>query len=722
MSPTLAKKLNQQKPVKTPSVLQMESTDCGAAALAIILGYYGCFVPIEELRLQCGVSRDGVSTHNLIKAAGHYGLKADLNHQVPKKTITQAFPCILFWDKRHFVVLEGFKGDKVYINDPKKGRYVMMRSVFDTQFSGASIQFNLTDRFEKCKQKKPILNLFRQLLKEEYVSLGSIFLYSLLLILPNIATPMFSKSYIDHYVLQNQTAWLSVFFKIMLWVVGLQALFNFLQQSALRRFECKYAKKLASTLIHHLLALPTLFFASRNAGDLSLRPQATQLLAITLTGPICAALTGSIQLLVYLGFMLYFSPLLSLIACVFASANLCSMLLSKAKKSHLAALTTQQIVDLSALTASYISMVPQIKAMGSEQTFFAKWQENLNQHLHSYRQLASTHATTQAMSLFLSTSAHAVTIGVGAVLTLHQQMTLGDLMAFNLLFFAFNQSILQCIKLGNQFHLASSNYQRITDITAYPNAITQHHQSSLSAQYHGKIEIIDLTFGYSPFDTPLFNKLNLTIEAKSKVAIVGCSGSGKTTLVNLIAGIYQPWSGTILIDGQPLVSLSAEMRVRLMGVVSQEQFFYQGSIRDNLCLWETTHTDVEIMDAVRAACIDEFISQLEDGLDFQLTDGATNLSGGQRQRLEIARTLLIKPKILLLDEATNTLDPLIEQHIDNHLSQQKITTISIAHRFNSIRHADKIFILKQGILVDSGTHQSLTAQQSRAYLELFSHA
>ena len=718
----MQKKVNQQKPVKTPSILQMENNDCGATALAIILGYYGCFVTIEALRVQCGVSRDGVSINNLINAANNYGLKAFIHHQVPSQQTTPNFPFILFWNKRHFVVLEGFKGDKVYINDPKKGRYTITRSEFDAHFSGTSIQFSVTAQFEKRKKEKPLFNLFRQLLKEERPSLAFIFLYSLLLTLPTIATPLFSRSYFDHYVIQNQTAWLAAFFKIMLLVLCLQALLNFLQQRTLRLLECKYAKKLTSKLIHHLLSLPTLFFASRNAGDLSLRPQAAQLLATTLTGPICAALTGTIQLFVYISMMLFFSPLLSLIACIFASANLCSMLISKAKKSHLASLTTQQMVDLSSLTASYIAMVPQIKAMGSEQIFFAKWQENLNQHLHSYGQLALTHAKTQAFSLFLSTAAHAVTIGVGAVLALHNQISLGELMGFNLLFFAFNQSILQVIKVGNQFHLAASNYQRITDITTYPTSITKQDPLSSMPICHGKIEIIDLTFGYSPLDTPLFNKLYMTIEAQSRVAIVGCSGSGKTTLVNLIAGIYQPWSGTILMDGQPLATLSAEIRSRLIGVVSQAQFFYQGSIRDNICLWETHYHDAEIMDAARAACIDEFINQLDDGLDFELTDGATNLSGGQRQRLEIARTLLIKPKILLLDEATNTLDPLIEEKIDNNLGLQNVTTISIAHRFNTIRNADKIFILNHGAIVDAGTHQTLKAQQSQAYLALFNHA
>lgn len=714
--------------------MQTEINDCGIAALAIVLAYYGCYVPIEELRAHCSVSRDGTSIIELTKAAHYYGLKTDILYnsslppfeqnegvftRVPDQTRSFSVPMILFWNKHHFVVLEGFKGNNVFINDPKKGRHSISRSTFDAAFSGTTIGFSLTQQFRKRKKPKRLLKLVEDLLKYDRRRITGILVSALLLTLPSMAIPLFSKGYIDCYLTQTQENWMKQYFAIMLLTLIVQIIFSFFQQKTLRQLECDYAQKLSANLIHRLLQCPLIFFASRPAGDLSHRSQAAQSLAATLTGPICATLSSSLQLCVYLTMMFIYSPLLSLVAVAFSMSNVIWTSLSQEKRKQLTALTHHHLVDLTSSTTNYLAMIATIKAMGAEHLLLSKWQNTLSQYLQTYSQSSLTHIKTQSISFFLTSTAYAVTMGLGALQVTQGQLTLGELMAFNVLFFSFQQSSSQWIKLTNQFHVAQVNYQQISDITNYHNPNTNLPEKALPLKRHGKIEIVDLCFGYGAKDKPLFNKLNLTIEANSKIAILGASGSGKTTLVNLIAGLYSPWSGSILIDGVPLATIPAEQRAERIGVVSQDQFFFKASLLQNLTLWETTYTRTEVMDALKEACLEEFIMQLDDGLDFEVTEGATNLSGGQRQRFEIARTLLIKPDILIFDEATSALDPLIEQQIQNNLRRKLLTSITIAHRLSTIRNADTIYILQQGNLIDSGTHETLINKQSQAYLSLF---
>lgn len=702
--------------------MQSETTDCGAAVLGIILAYYGCFIPLAELRVQCGVSRDGVSTVNLINAAQSYGMSATITKQAWDLTKKITNPVILFWNRRHFVVLEGIKNGTVFINDPSTGPRVISFATFNQCFSGITIELTPTPDFKKRKKERTWFSTLARVLRGDWHSLGFMLLTTLFLALPGLAVPVFSKIYIDHYRIESRTHWLSYFFSIMLIMLIVQATLIYLQRKTLRRFETKLAVGLGKKLIHRLLHLPAIFFSHRNAGDLTHRIQATDRLVEVFANPLCAALTGFIQIIFYLALMLCYSVKLTPIACLIAILNVACFYLTREKRQHLSSLAKQEMTTLTSLTTSNLSLMLQIKAMDSEKECFAKWQAQLVRYLNAYHQLSFINAITLAISIVLISTTTVFIFGMGAWLVINGSMTLGELIAFNALFLAFNEPVFQFVNLGNQFHQIQAEYRRVTDITDYqakqpaPEII---HPSTAYLSKKGTIEIIDLVFGYNRLDKPLFNKLNLTIEGQSNVAIVGPSGSGKSTLAHLISGLYTPWSGMILVDGIPLSTLSAEERAKLIAVVSQDTFFFKGSIKENLNMWDTNYSLLAMEKAANAACIDDLISNTEQRFDFQLHEGANNISGGQRQRLEIARTLLVNAPILILDEATSALDPFIEGQINQNIRSYGHTTLSIAHRFNTIRDADAIFIINNGQLVDSGSHQTLSAKKSKPYWELF---
>lgn len=710
--------------VKTPTFIQTENSDCGATSLRIILAYYKCFVPLADLRIQCGVSRDGVNNKNLVEAAKKYGMSAVISRQTPKENSNFTTPVIIFWNRRHFIVLEGFRGNKVYINDPNTGHRLIDREVFDKNFSGMAIHLTPTKIFKKIKKKQLFLQKLKEHLQEEWSTLSFMLLATTLLACLNLATPLFSRFYTDNYFIPLQVKSLNHgfthLFVLMAFVIILQGFFIYLRRKMMRRLETKLTKRFNSKLTHRLLSLPAVFFAHRHAGDLMQRLQSTDKFAELFTGPIFNASMGFIQLFLYLSLMIYYSPVLSLIVCLISLFNLLCFYSFKTRQRQLSAKNKQEMTTLTALTMSDISMISQIKAMGCEGDFFLKWKAQLVLYLESFYKLSFIKATTKTISLFLISVSTICSFGLGAWLSIKGFMTLGELMAFNVLSLAFNEPIIQAVQLGNQLHQFQVDYQRVMDITEYQQAEPIRPMSSQVSQFGtGVIEIIDLTFGYSRLERPLFKNLNLTIKKGTKVAVVGLSGSGKSTLIHLISGLYTPWSGTILIDGVPLSTISSEKRSKLIAVVSQEHFFFKGSVRDNLCLWGSERSYSDLMRVVKDACIDDLITQTVEGFDFELMEGARNLSGGQRQRLEIARTLLINAPILLLDEATSAMDTCVEVEINKNINKYMHTTITVAHRFNSVVDADRILILNQGMLVDSGSHQDLISKESPYYCKLF---
>lgn len=680
--------------IKTPHLLQLERTDCGVVALSILLRYFGCVIPLHTLRAECGTSRNGTSAQTLVRVAEKYGLEATITQQSPDELMGLSCPVILFWEKKHFVVLEGLSDKEAFINNPNVGHYSVTRDEFNHAFSGVCIQFKRTDRFKKQHIEKTCLAYCFELLKAHPATLGLLILSTFFLTLPNLVIPVFSRQYLDYYLNVHHINSLSTLFQMMIIMLFLQTAITYWQRRSLRRFECKIATCQAEKLINIVMGLPIFFFAHRKADTLNHCLQSSDRFSEILIGPMCTAFTSAIQMFLYLSILFWCNPTLSVAVCVLTAINLAGFYLTKNRRMHLASKTKQALTSLTSATLGYLAMIPQLKAMNSQNDIFSQWQSQFVHYLDSYQPLSWLNALLTVSTALMLAVTNVVLLTIGVIQMNQGQISVGEFVAFNGLLLTFNMLLMQFVKLASQFEVMQADHYRIADIL---------HQSVDTAvvkpawpprlygtpQCRGKIELQDVTFGYDLHAKPILQHVSMVIEPCTRVVLTGPSGRGKSTLAKLISGLYQPWSGRILIDNIPLSDLSAEERVQLISTVSQDQFFFRGTIRENLNLWSLYYTDEALKHAMHMACIDELLNT-EDGLDYMLQEGAGNLSGGQRQRLEIARALLRQPKVLVLDEATSALDPYIEHQINCHLRTYEMTCIVITHRMNTIREADVI--------------------------------
>jgi len=680
---------------------------------------------MHTLRKQCGVSRSGTGVNTIAQIAHHYGMKATISSRESSQDLMKhTYPLILFWENKHFVVLEGFKGGKVYINNPNVGRCKITQDVFDQCFSGVSIQFEPTKNFKKCHLEKTCTAYCQELFKENLATVIFLTIATLFLSLPNLIIPFFSRLYIDQYLVSHQITQLSPFFLIMIFVLCLQLVMTYLQRKVLRKFECKLATLQVFKLIQIIMAMPLFFFTHRKAGALNHCLQSSDRFTETFIGPLFSAYTSAIQLLVYLGFMFWCNVWLSEIACVMVIINLFCFYLMQEPRAHVSSQTKQELSHLTSAILNYVAMIAQLKSVNSQRDPFSQWQPRLRTYLNTHRRLSFLNGLLNTITTFILAITNIVLLTIGLRLINNHGLSIGEFLAFNGLLLTFNVLLLQFVNLASQFQVMQVDYDKISDvlnqstekpIAQYPLATTPPLLYA-TPNCKGKIEIINLTFGYSQHEAPILHNFSMMIEPGSRVAIIGASGSGKSTLAKLISGLYQPWSGSILIDGVCSSKFSAEEHAQLIGLVNQEQFFFKGTLQDNLSLWTPHYTNAEFIQATQTACIHELL-QTPDGLQYPLMEGASNLSGGQRQRLEIARSLLPNPKILILDEAMSSLDTLIEYQIDKNIRATNKTLMIIAHRFNTIMDADIIHIIKNGQIIDSGSHQSLIAKHSIEYIE-----
>jgi NHLM bacteriocin system ABC transporter peptidase/ATP-binding protein len=696
----------------------MEGVECGAASLAMILAQFGRWVPLEELRQACGVSRDGVKATNLLKAGRAYGLLAKGFKKEPKGLEELPWPLVLHWNFNHFLVLEGIRGDNVFLNDPAMGPRRVSRAELDEAFTGVALAFEPGPDFVKKGRPPSLMHLLRTRLAGSGVALQFILVATLALVVPGIVLPVFSRVFVDDVLVGGHDDWLIPLLLGMAATALVRTALTWLQQDALIRLEAKLSAKSAYRFIDHMLQLPMAFFGQRHAGELMNRILANDRIARLLSGELATNLLNASTVLFFGLVMLCYDVVLTASVVGLSLVNVALMRLGGQHQQIQSRRELTEQGKLAAATVGTIHAIETLKASGLEAQAFERWAGHQAQLLVVRQELGLQAAVLAVAPTLLSGLAAAAVLGLGAWQVMQGAITLGTLVAFQSLAESFTQPLTKLVQLKTQLQTARADLQRVEDLMAYPALPRWSANDGADAaggedgllRLSGAVELRNVCFGYSPLDPPLIDGLSLSVRPGTRVAIVGGSGSGKTTVGRLIAGLIPPWSGDILFDGRPVQAISPTLRARSLAYVDQDIFLFEGTVRENLTLWDSAVPDTRLNAALADAAIFDDIAVRRGQLDGQVCEGGVNFSGGQRQRLEIARALAAEPAILVLDEATAALDPATEKRIDDQLRRRGCTCIMIAHRLSTIRDCDEIIVLRRGRVTERGTHEALLAR------------
>jgi NHLM bacteriocin system ABC transporter peptidase/ATP-binding protein len=705
---------------RTPTILQMEAVECGAAALAMVLAHHGAWISLEQLRVACGVSRDGSKASNIVRAARRFGLAAKGFRKEPSTLHELPMPCIIHWNFNHFVVLEGIVGDRVYINDPAIGRRRIDMAELDLAFTGVVLTMEPTEAFRKLGRRPQGLRLLLRELHGSKPAVGLLVVVSFALIVPAVVTAGFSKIFVDDILIQHSTSWLVPLLIGMAVTALIRAILTMVRQSLLLRLQTKLAVVMISRFLWHVMALPVEFFTQRHAGDIANRVYANEQIARLLSSGIAANALNLTSIVFFAAAMAIYDAPLAAIGVSMSLANVLALKFVGGRRQDLSRSLTLEQGKLVASTVSAVRTIETLKASGLEDEAFGQWAGIQAKALNAEQELGVSSIFLDTLPTLFSGLTLAAILGIGGLRVIEGSLTLGSLVAFQSLMASFSAPVTDLVNHVGSFQVIKGALERLEDVYNYPldnSGKDTVAPDRIPPKLTGRIELSNLQFGYSVLEPPLLADLSITIQPGSRVALVGVSGSGKSTLGKLICGLYRPWAGEIRIDGWTLPDIPPQVFANSIAYVDQDIFLFEGTARDNLTLWDATVTDADLSQALKDAVIHEDIATRAGNYDCYINEGGTNFSGGQRQRIEIARALVSNPSVVVLDEATGALDPITEKAIDDNLRRRGCTCIIIAHRLSTIRDCDEIIVLQHGKIAERGTHEQLIILQG-AYAKL----
>ncbi len=701
---------------KTPTVLQMEAVECGAAALAIILGYYGRIVPLPTLRQDCGVSRDGSKASSVLKAARTYGMQAKGLKKELGDLKELRSPYIVFWNFNHFLVVEGFGEDQVYLNDPATGPRTVSHEEFDEAYTGVILVMEPGPEFKRGGRKPGLLSALGRRLTNAKGAVIFCLLAGLLLTIPRLAVPTFTQVFVDEILVQDRQDWLRPLLIGMLLTAVLGGILARLRLHYLRRLMLKLSIGMSGQFLWHTLRLPVGFYAQRFAGEISSRAQLNDKVAEILSGQLATTVIDTLMMVFYVLLMLQYDWVLTAIGVSFALVNFIALQSLSRTRIDASMRLAQEFGKVSGVAIGGIQTMETVKASGLESDLFSKFAGYYAKAINAQQELGLQSQWLSTLPSLLTALTTAAVIAVGGLRVIDGSLTIGMLVAFQGLMGGFLGPVNNLVSFGSTLQELEGDLSRLDDVLQNPvDPETKRQDSSQSIaidsfRLHGAVELRNVTFGYNRLESPLIENFNLTLKPGQRVALVGSSGSGKSTLAKLVCGLYEPWSGEICFDGRPRNQIPRQVLANSLAMVEQDIFLFAGTVRANLTLWDDTVPDSDLVRACQDAAIHDLVLLMPGGYDAELIEAGANISGGQRQRLEIARALVRNPSILVLDEATSALDAETELIIDRNLRRRGCSCVVVAHRLSTIRDCDEIIVFEHGRVVQRGSHEELSQQ------------
>lgn len=702
---------------KTPTVFQMEATECGAASLSMIFGCYGKFLPLEQLRIETGVSRDGCNAGNIMRCAKKYGMACKGFRKEPQSLRELEMPCIIHWNFNHFVVLEGFKTsgfgknrkEYAYLNDPAVGRRKLTLEELDEGFTGVVLTFSPTESFTKEKNRSSTWELIRLRLKGQYGVLFKLFYVGLLMVFPGLVLPVLSQMFIDDILVARYTDWMPKLLVFMASLVVLKFGLHYYRDLLLQKLRSKLTLTSGAAFLGHMLRLPMSFFDQRYAGDLVSRMEGNTEVTDFLAGDLAETVLNLLVAIFYLAILLFYSPIMTFIGLVNVAVCVSVVIFSRNYISEASVKHQLSGGKLFGAVCAGLSITDTLKASGAEDAYVGRILGYYAKTANLEQEQTAFQKRLDAIPGAMGNITDVLHLLCGGILVVRGSLSLGALTAFCTLFDSFIEPVNKLVTFARKIQALKASVTRVEDVSRHPQdpRYTDTASGDSRQKLTGEVELKGVSFGYSPLVKPLIEDFSFHLYSGESIAFVGQSGCGKSTVSKLVSGLYQPWSGKLLLDGQNIASVSKARLTASIATVSQNITLFSGSVRDNLTLWNSAITDEQLTQAAKDACIYDFIASCPGGFDYELTENADNLSGGQRQRLEIARALATDPSILVMDEATSALDPVTELKVLQNIRRRGITCVIVAHRLSAFRDCNQIVVMQQGKIVQRGTHREL---------------
>ena len=701
----------QESRAKTPDIAQNDECECAAASLGMILGFHGCFVPIDKLRVSCQVSPDGAREENLTVGAAVYGLAVRVSRCDAEAISSMVFPLVVEWASHQYLVVEGWGPAGWYLNDPASGPRICSEAEFTESFAGVAVEFAPGPDVKRGGRQEGLVKRVLSAAGNAGPMMIAASIIGLLLLVPTLIVPQIMSLYGNGLtgILGISTIAALVGLSIALLIqTALQAL-----QGALAvRLTTRISLRLWSRVVYRLLRLPATFHDQNGASVTVQRSllihnigPGVSALTTTLGAAVLTAITGTIVLLIV-------DPLVgavTLFMAFFIAVIMMRMMRTMQVKAERVVVNT---VEVGGTMASALSQIESIKASGLEDGIITRGIAAQYRQIDAQQRVGRAMISMDVVPTFLLGLSNLVITGVAMLQIVNGRLSPGSLLAITALVGIMMGPVGQIMMSINEIQMLKPTLDQVDDVLGAELDPVDYASPALAAPgtLRGEFQAVNVTFGYNRLEPPVITELNLHLRPGRRVALVGPSGCGKSTISRLVTGLHRPWSGDILLDGLPRTRHAPQVLTDGIALVDQDVTIFSGTIRDNVTLWDPTIPERDIIEALTDAQLVDDVAARPGGLDAVLSENGSDLSGGQRQRLELARALARRPQLLVLDEATSALDPTTEMLIDQAIRRRGISCLVIAHRLSTIRDSDEIIVLRRGVVMERGTHEQLMAR------------